>query len=98
MLKTLINAATVTDATKVEFNLTSDDFIAYPTLRGSGFLTGDSSKLWFMVNGTWVDSGLVLSDTVSFLELPSLGHYAIDVTIALVSTISVDLQSSGRQE
>ena len=94
--KVLLNAATATDATKVEFSLTNDDFDGVPSLRGAGYGAGDSSKLFFYVNGLWEDSGLVLSDTINELKMESLGRYAIDVTLALAGPVSAEIETSGR--
>jgi hypothetical protein len=95
MKKVLIDGVTATDATKIQFELESSQFTwGLPVIRGTGFLSGDVSKLWVLVNGIWQNTGLVLSDTVFFLEFLSFGTYAVDITVALTNAVSVELEAS----
>jgi hypothetical protein len=97
MIKLLLDGVTATNATKVQFGLTADDFLwGIPVLRGTGYLAGDSSKLYVLVNGLWEDTGLALTDTVKELEFLSFGTYAIEVIIALTNAVSAQVESSGQ--
>lgn len=80
MKKLLINAASVTTATKIPFTLNADDFEGEPVLRTRGMITGDTVGIFERVAGDWISSGSLTSTTTSTV-LKSLGSYAVDVTI-----------------
>ena len=94
MAKHLINAITATDSTKQTFGLSPKDFQgAFPALKSSGLGSGDSVRIWELVNGDWQDTGVVLdSDTTSRLvEAP--GFYAVDAVMGTSGPVSCDLTS-----
>jgi len=97
MKRVLLDGVIATDATKVQFTLNKDDFVgsSKPVLRGVGFTSTDSAKLYNFVNGLWQDTGLVLSATIFSLELSSLGQYSIDITLAIAGPVSVVVETSG---
>ena len=95
MKRVLIDAATVTDATKQEFTLGQDDFHAKPMLRSTGLLVNDVVTVWHKVNNIWQDTGIVLNNTTTWAVLESEGVYAVSLVIALVSTVSVEIGTSG---
>ena len=97
MKRVLIDAAVATDATKIQFTLTKDDFFgsSLPVLRSRGLGTGDSVAIYEQVNGGWQDSGNVLDDTTVSLAIYSLGTYSVDITMATAGPASVEVQTSG---
>lgn len=97
MIKLLIDAATATDATKIEFTLNQENFKAgIPALKSSGLGSGDSIDIYEWVNGVWTDSGSSLVVGTRSLSLSALGTYSVDITMATVGPISCIIEASGR--
>lgn len=94
--KLLLDGVTSSDATKVPFELTLQDFQggSLPALKQRGYGAGDSSTIFEWTNGAWQDSGLVVDDSVITLVIRSIGKYAIDITLAAAGPVSLELQST----
>lgn len=96
MKKLLIDAIAATDATKRTFNLTNDDFLGKPIIRGINIGAGDVVTLWVMVAGVWLDTGLKLDQNTSEVVLESIGSYAVSAVLTLTGPVSVEVESSGK--
>jgi hypothetical protein len=96
----LLNQVTATSATKVPFQLRTQDFQgqSLPTLKGRGFVSGDSAKIYEWIDGGWQDSGTVVDDSSTSVTIQSVGLYAIDITLAAAGPVSVQLDSSGTKD
>ena len=94
--KLLIDGATATNATKVRFDLQKTDFEHgdLPTIKSRGLGSGDSVKIYELVNDDWQDSGQSLSDSQTSLAMRAVGSYSVDITMATAGPASVAVQSS----
>jgi len=90
----LIDAASGTDATKIEFTLDNHDFrgSSLPGLKCRGLGSGDSVKLYEDINSGWQLAKTLDSATIS-TAIRSLGKYAVDVTIG-TGPVSCELNTS----
>jgi len=96
MKKLLIDAATVTDATKIEFTLKNENFFGTPAVRQVGMVAGDTATLFHKVNGIWESTDIVLTESIPFAVIESLGTYAVDIALTVAGPVSVEVEASGR--
>ena len=92
-VKTLIDAAAATAATKIPFTLTDTQYKngSIPALRSTGMGVGDDIFLWVWVAAGWEALGSVLDDVTSTYPLPTMGEYAVTIVMAGVGPASCEL-------
>ncbi len=92
----LLEGVTATNATKVPFELTLQDFqgASLPSLKGRGYGAGDSSIIYEWIDEGWQDSGQVIDNTIKSITIGSIGKYAIDITLAAAGPVSLELNST----